>query len=194
VSVFGAAASDAVSELLADAGVRLHVGSYATVMPHGVVEMAPGERRLEVDRVVALPRVSGRPIAGVPVDDQDFVAVDDHCRVVGLPDAYAVGDVANFPLKQGGLAAQQADVAARDIAARAGAPVEAPAFRPVLRAKLLTGDRPRFMRSEIAGGAGEGTVSLESLWWPPAKTFGRYLAPWLSRTYGIPAPTGVAAC
>jgi sulfide:quinone oxidoreductase len=194
LSVFGAAASDAVSELLADAGVRLHVGSYATVMPHGVVEMAPGERRLEVDRVVALPRVSGRPIAGVPVDDQDFVAVDDHCRVVGLPDAYAVGDVANFPLKQGGLAAQQADVAARDIAARAGAPVEAPAFRPVLRAKLLTGDRPRFMRSEIAGGAGEGTVSLESLWWPPAKTFGRYLAPWLSRTYGIPAPTGVAAC
>jgi len=189
LAVFGPAATDAVGDLLAQAGVRLHSASYATVQPNGVVDLAPGERRLDVDRVVALPLVSGRPIAGVPVDEHDFVAVDDHCRVVDLPDVYAVGDTANFPLKQGGLAAQQGVVAALDIAARAGAPVQPKAFRPILRAKLLTGSQPRFIRSEIAGGAGDATVSLESLWWPPAKTFGRYLAPWLSRNHGVPAKT-----
>jgi sulfide:quinone oxidoreductase len=187
--VFGVAASETVRDLLTQAGVHLHTSSRATVLPHGVVEMTPGGGRLEVDRVVALPAVSGQPIPGVPTGDHDFIPVDDHCRVIGLEDAYAVGDAANFPLKQGGLAAQQAVVAARDIAARAGAPVEPRAFRPILRGKLLTGAQPRFIRSEIAGGAGEGEVSLESLWWPPTKMFGRYLAPWLSRMYGLSSTT-----
>jgi sulfide:quinone oxidoreductase len=187
LAVFGPAASATVSDLLTQAGVEVHVGSYATVLPNGVVEMAPGERRLEVTRVVALPRTVGRPVPGVPTDDDGFVPVDDHCRVSGLPDVYAVGDATSFPLKQGGLAAQQAVVAARHIAARAGAPVEAQSFRPVLRGKLLTGHEPRFMRSEIAGGGGEATVSLDSPWWPPAKTFGHYLAPWLSRNHGLRA-------
>ena len=51
--------------------------------------------------------------------------------------------------------------------------------RPVLRGKLLTGEESLQLRSEIAGGGGEGSASLDALWWPPHKISGRYLAPWL---------------
>src|SRR5690606_27979138 len=121
--------------------------------------------------VVALPVIEGRPIAGVPADDHGFIPVDDHCRVIGLEDVYAVGDGADFPVKQGGLATQQADVAARGIAAGAGAPVVAEAFRPVLRGMLLTGGEPRFLRHVVTpnGDPRAPQVSTDRLWWPPAK-------------------------
>jgi sulfide:quinone oxidoreductase len=50
-----------------------------------------------------------------------------------------------FPLKQGGIATQQADVAAASIAAHAGADIEPHPFRPVLRGLLLTGMTPRYL-------------------------------------------------
>ena len=56
-----------------------------------------------------------------------------------LEDVFAAGDIANFPIKQGGLAAQQADAAAEAIAAEAGAQVDPQPFKPVLRGILLTG-------------------------------------------------------
>ncbi len=43
------------------------------------------------------------------------------------------------------------------------------------------------MRTEVAGGGGEGVVSHDYLWWPPSKVSGRYLAPWLE---GEAAPAG----
>jgi sulfide:quinone oxidoreductase len=50
-------------------------------------------------------------------------------------------------LKQGGLAAQQADVAAGAIAASAGAPVCAQPYRSVLRAVLVGGRAPLHLRN-----------------------------------------------
>jgi sulfide:quinone oxidoreductase len=47
---------------------------------------------------------------------------------------YAIGDMTNRPLKQGGLAAQQADVAAAAIGAAAGLTASSEPYRPVLRA------------------------------------------------------------
>jgi sulfide:quinone oxidoreductase len=93
---------------------------------------------------------------------------------------YAVGDLADFPLKQGGIATQQADVAAHRIAAAAGAPVEPKPFRPVLRGMLLTGSGAWWLRSQPAGGAGEGELAAHALWWPPSKIAGRWLSPYLS--------------
>ena len=95
----------------------------------------------------------------------------------GLPDVYAVGDMTSRPLKQGGLATQQADAAAAAIAAAAGAPVEAAAYRPVLRAMLLTGDRPRYLRRAPGD---RGRAADEAPWWPPHKIAGRELAPYLT--------------
>jgi len=181
LAIFGPAASAATAELLEEAGITLHTGSYASIERGGRITMMPGERRLNVARVVALPIVDGRAIPGVPSDEHGFVPTDDHGRVLGAEGVYAVGDGANFPVKQGGLATQQADAAARHIAASAGAPVEPEPFRPIMRGLLLTGAEPRFMRNVVAGGGGEGRVSDETLWWPPAKVVGHYLAPWLAR-------------
>jgi sulfide:quinone oxidoreductase len=67
------------------------------------------------------------------------------------------------PLKQGGLATQQADVAAGDIARLAGADVEVEPYRPVLRGLLLTGEEAAADRSS-----------------PPEKIVGRHLEPYLA--------------
>jgi len=91
-----------------------------------------------------------------------------------------------FPVKQGGIAAQQADAAATAIASDAGASVRPAAFRPVLRGLLLTGGAPLYLRAELASDRAptarrlRGEVSARALWWPPGKVAGRYLAPYLS--------------
>jgi sulfide:quinone oxidoreductase len=87
-----------------------------------------------------------------------------------------------FPLKQGGIASQQADAAAAAIAARSGAPVEPTPFRPVLRGLLLTGMAPRYLRAEAGTRPG---LDIEPLWWPPAKIVGRYLTPFLAAELGL---------
>ncbi len=81
------------------------------------------------------------------------------------------------------MAAQQADAVASAIARRAGTDVPAIRVRPVLRAKLLTGTRARFLRQAIAGGGGDqaSTSSEHALWWPPSKVAAPYLAPYLDR-------------
>jgi hypothetical protein len=46
---------------------------------------------------------------------------------------------------------------------------------------LLTGDAPKFMRAEVAGGADQPAVaSTSALWWPPSKIAGKRLAPYLA--------------
>jgi sulfide:quinone oxidoreductase len=184
LAAFGPRAVEAVTAELAEAGVVLETGAYAEIrsaMPTSVV-MRPSGRRLDVDRVVALPRLCGRRIPGIPADGDGFVEVDEHCRVRGVPGIWAAGDGIAFPIKFGGLATEQADAAAADIAAGAGAAVEARPFRPVLRGHLLTGlgRRGPYMRYDAAGGAGEGESGAHALWWPPSKVAGRYLAPWLA--------------
>ena len=111
-------------------------------------------------------------------------------RVVDVDRVWAAGDMTTCPIKQGGLAAQQADVAAADIAALAGAPVDAAPARQVLRAQLLGGDQPLFLRAELGrdGTPVDGGVALagDAPWWPTAKVFGRHLSPWMAeRALGV---------
>jgi sulfide:quinone oxidoreductase len=121
----------------------------------------------------------------VPHDADGFIPTDEHGRVPGLDDVYAAGDATSFPVKQGGIAAQQADAAADAIAARAGAPVTAEPFRPVLRGQLLTGSLPRYLRAR-PGSQAPSIVSTEPLWWPPSKIVGHHLAPFLAARLGLP--------
>jgi len=99
-------------------------------------------------------------------------------QVHGCPGVYAAGDSTWFPLKQGGLAAQQADVAAAAIAHSLDPGVESPSFHPVLRAALLTNNGPLYMRAG-RDGPQRAAMSSEPLWWPPAKVAGRHLAPFI---------------
>jgi sulfide:quinone oxidoreductase len=133
------------------------------------------EGGLPVALAVALPRPVGRALPGVPHDERGFVPVDALGRVTGLPGVYAVGDMTTRPLKQGGLATQQADAAASAIAAWSGAPVTPTPYHPVLRAVLLTGDAPRYLRR----GPSASLASDEAPWWPPHKIAARELAPYL---------------
>src|SRR5262249_45701758 len=148
------------------------------------LELRPAEA-IDVDRVVALPRLEGAPIDGIPQTISGFVPVDAHCRVHGVDGVFAAGDITSFTVKQGGIATQQADAAAEAIAAAVGADVEPRRFRPVLRGLLLTGREPRFLRRELSIDPGqEPLATVDSLWWPPAKIVGRHLGPFLASFAG----------
>ena len=75
------------------------------------------------------PSRPARRSPGCPSDPHGFLPVDRFGRVHGAAGVWAAGDATARPLKQGGLAAQQAEVAARSIAAALGAPVEPVAVR-----------------------------------------------------------------
>jgi sulfide:quinone oxidoreductase len=168
LAAFGTVVSRAVEDLLRDNGVALVTGADADAGDLGV------------ERLVAMPRLEGRAIDGVPQDDHGFIAVDDHGAVRGLDGVYAAGDGVDFPIKLGGLAAEMADAAAEHIAARAGADIEPQPFVPVLRGKLLTGGAPRSVR----GAEGVSQAADHILWWPPAKVAARHLAPAVSGENG----------
>jgi len=182
LGIFGVQASEAVAGLLHERGIEVHTSTSPVAFEHGSLAVSPSGA-IEADRVVALPQLRGRAPAGLPADRDGFLPTDEHGRVRGCEHVYAAGDATAFPVKQGGIATQQADAAARTIAAQAGAPVELEPFRPVLRGLLLTGDGARFMRSEIAGGQGDSSdVSTRMLWWPETKVAGQYLSHYLSRS------------
>lgn len=181
LGLFHGAGSAAVAERLAHERIGFVASTYAHDYDGRTLALTPGERTLAVERVVALPVLSGPALGGVPSDADGFVHADEHGRVPGLPDVYAVGDATTFAIKQGGVAAQQADVVAALIARSAGASMPAPSTRPLLRAVLFTGDGPLYLRATIAGG--ESVVSSASRhcpWWPPHKVAARYLAPYLA--------------
>ena len=165
LALFGEQGSQSAGRLLAASGIEF-IGSTA--------------EPVAADYVVTLPLLRGPDLAGVPTTPPDgFVAVDEHGQVRGLADVYAAGDGVDFPVKQGGLAAQQADAVAEHIAAAYGASVEPMPFRPVLRGMLFTGEAPVYMRSDVPGADPDVAGAWYPLWWPPTKIAGRYLAPYL---------------
>jgi sulfide:quinone oxidoreductase len=184
LQVFGPPAITAVRALVEEHGVTLRTGAYPGTFAEGELELIP-DGAVPVDRVVALPRLRGTPIDGIPQTVHGFVPVDAHCRVRGVTDVFAAGDITSFTVKQGGIATQQADVAAAAIAAEAGVDVTPMRFRPVLRGLLLTGREPRYLRRELTiAPEEEPSASYEPLWWPPAKIVGQHLAPFLAARAG----------
>lgn len=182
--LFGRKASDAVRALLEGRGIAVHTRADPAEAREGELLLV-ADGIVAADRVVALPRLHGPRIGGIPQTFEGFIPVDVHGRVHGVADVYAAGDITTFFVKQGGIAAQQADAAAEAIAAESGVDLTPSPFRPVLRGLLLTGAEPRYLRGELAGRAGETSeASPEPLWWPPAKIVGRHLAPFLAGLVG----------
>ena len=181
LAVFGDTVSLAIGRLMEENGVTVLTSAHSSVPEPGVVAIHPGERMLKVDRVVALPQLFGPSTPGVPGGvEGGFIPIDNHCRVRGLENVFAAGDGTEFPIKFGGIAAQQADTAAEAIAALAGAPVEPEPFRPVLRAILLGADKPLYLSAHVTGGHGSSSqISEEPGWSPPFKIAAKYLAPYL---------------
>jgi sulfide:quinone oxidoreductase len=183
LEVFGPAVSQLVAARLEEARVSLRPASIAERVEDGRLLFASGDA-LESPAIVALPALEVPRIPGLPQRNGGFVQTDTSMRVVGLESVWAAGDATWFPVKQGGLAAQQSDAAARSIAAAAGAHVPVEPFQPVLRAALITGGAPEYMRSTFPSrGTGEATAG-RGLWSPPSKVAGRYLGPYVARRLG----------
>ena len=183
LAVFGPDPSDDVQELLDQAGIKIHCSSHAEVPRKGTVVLHPAGEEIACDRIVTLARPRGIGLHSLPHDEDGFLPIDSHGTVVGVEDVYAAGDGTNFPIKQGGIACQQADAVAEVIAKAAGASLEPRSFRPVLRGQLITGRESLFMHTDLSGREGDSAHSSpETLWWPPSKIAGRYLAPYLHET------------
>ena len=191
LGVFGPAGAHAMRAVFAQRAIGLRTGAAPQRVERAGLALADGSV-VSADRVVTVPVLAGPGISGLPADAHGFVPVDHHGRVRDLEDVYAAGDVTAFAVKQGGLAAQQADAVAEAIAARAGAPVDPAPFRPVIRGLLLTGAEPIYLRAELRADGTAGVAAASAvlppasassdrpLWWPPAKVAGRYLAPYLA--------------
>jgi sulfide:quinone oxidoreductase len=193
LELFGQAASGAVAELLDAANITFTGDSQAQARADGRLELLPDGTPVDAERIVALPTMDGPQILGIPGDGRGFIPVDDHCRVVGLADVYAAGDGTTFPVKQGGLACQQADAVAEQIAAAAGADVDPQPFKPVLRGRLLIGRGAQYLEQALDGDAERESRPPElQLWSAPHKVEGRYLTPWLQELDGDVAASPAA--
>jgi len=176
LGLLGPAGRDAVVPMLDAFGIGLIAGVQPREVVAGGLRLDDGEV-VAADHVVTLPEIVARPVPGLPVDRAGFVPVDLHGRVAGETAIYAAGEVTSFPLRQGGLAAQQADAVAEAIAAACGAGNDPMPFCPVLRGRLLTSGAPLYLQSRPSG---QSLASTHALWSPPAKIAGRYLAPYLA--------------
>lgn len=181
LAIFGTAVSDAVQGLLTEHGIQVIPSAHCETPAARQVLIHPGARSLHVDRVIALPELFGPSTPGVPKHNgHGFIPIDVHCAVPGLEHVYAAGDATDFAVKHGGVAAQQADVAAEAIAALAGAPVEPTKFHPTIQGILLGAEKPLYMSAHLTGGHGSASeVSEEPAWSPATKIAAKYLSAYL---------------
>jgi sulfide:quinone oxidoreductase len=140
---------------------------------------------IAADRVVAVPQLTAQRITGVPASWWGFVPTDISGRVEGLGDVYAAGDMTAFPIKQGALAAQQADRVANAIVEGLGVPTVKARTDRILLARLLGGERALCLRTELDESGQPTAATIEHIETRnverSAKVFGQYLTPYLER-------------
>jgi sulfide:quinone oxidoreductase len=194
LAAFGESVSAGVAGILADADIQMIVGARAE-SSSGELIVHPGEQQLRFDRVVALPRLAGPAITGLPADADGFLPITAHGEVAGIERVYAAGDATDFPVKYGGIAAQQADAAAASIAALSGAPMQPTPFDGVVHGALVGGREYRclYFTARIEGGlARDSRTSDTATWSPEAKIAAQYLGPYLDERWGGSARRWIA--
>jgi sulfide:quinone oxidoreductase len=180
LAAFGGQNSADVAHLLEQSNIDIETGAYPISFEDGVLTVKP-EGVVEVDEVVALPALKGPEIQGLPADENGFVPVDESCRIQGCEREFAAGDVTNFPVKQGGIAAQMADAVVKAIAVDLGLMGEASAFRPTLDGTLLTGTAAHHLRQSLVVGTAESRLhQLTGSWIPLWKVNAPFLSDYLA--------------
>ncbi|MEA2303596.1 MAG: sulfide:quinone oxidoreductase [Solirubrobacteraceae bacterium] len=171
LEVFGHGPAAAVAHLLADHEIEVELGR---------TPAADGDAAELAAVVVTLPRLDGPRLGGLAHDAQGFLRVDDGLAVLGADDVHAAGDVIAGPIKQGGLAAQQAEAATVAIVRRAGGrPPHAP-YAPVLRGKLTAADGSALYLRRKLDGLDAGEHRTSALWTTPGVVCAKRLARWLA--------------
>ena len=121
----GSTASSAIANLLEDRGIELIHDPLA--FDDGTLAIPGGS--LDADQgggTATTRRPAPAWLSGGAQTHPDLFG-----QVIGEDDIWAAGDATSF-LKQGGIAAQQADFAAESMAAVAGATLEPSPFRPAV--------------------------------------------------------------
>jgi sulfide:quinone oxidoreductase len=181
LALFGFEASLGMGRLLAERKIEIITSASCDIPKSGTIRIHPGDRTLEVDRIVALPELRGPAIVGLPHDSVGFIPIGEYAQVVGAERVWAAGDVAGYPIKHGGVSAQMADTAARSIAALAGAAVQPQTFDPSLEGVVLTGGTPRYLRRRAEGSDAKQSEMLKLKRGDQTpKIAARYLAPQLA--------------
>jgi sulfide:quinone oxidoreductase len=188
LAAFGGGAGEAVTRLLFAAGIGLRAGARVNV-PAPRQLLLDGET-VEAERIVTLPRITGPAVRGIPAGTDWFIPIDQRCRVRNTDGRiFAAGDATDFPVKFGGIGAQQADTAAAGVAHLAGAADEPPPLQPVIRGMLLTGGEPLYLAAQLIGGHGWHTeVYAEPPWQADEKVVAEELGSYLSTLEPQAAP------
>ena len=191
LELFGAEASRATAQLLADRRIEVVTSAYCEIPQSQLIVVRPGGRSVEADRIVAFPHLVGPHVDGLASDGGGFIPVDEYGRVRGVQRVWAAGDGTDYPVKQGGVAAQLADTAAESIAALAGVGRDVRPFSPVLEGILMTGGAARYLRATPAGPDSDGESVFAELGHgaTPPKIAARYLGPHLTAR----ASTGISS-
>jgi sulfide:quinone oxidoreductase len=177
---FGPQNSADVAKLLEGAGIALHAGSHPVSFEDHKLRLVP-EDTITADAVVAMPDLEGPALAGLPAEPSGFIPVDEACRIQGCEREFAAGDATNFPVKQGGIAAQMAHAAARAIGVELDALVDAKPFSPTLDGTLVTGSGAHHLRQSLEMGTREGSLHhLSPIWEPMAKVSAPFLTEYLA--------------
>ena len=165
-------------------GIEVHLDTRLESCVDKRIELSGGRIAPYVsDTIVWTAGQRPAPLAaewGLPTDERGFVPVDDHMRVGGRSDLFAVGDFAAVPDPAGGLAPntaqhalRQAKVAATNVAATFGA-AEPRAFTYRTRGLAVT------------LGKWQGTAQVRRF------TFTGPLAWWMGRSYHLLMMPGLA--
>jgi len=118
IQAFGPRLNTVVTDEFEERGISGHKGFVVTHIEPAVVHYQNGEN-LSYDLLVSFPPyIAGQRYSPLPMDERGFIRVDpDSRRVKGYPNIFAVGDTADFPIKQAFLALLQGDAAADHLAA-----------------------------------------------------------------------------
>jgi NADH dehydrogenase FAD-containing subunit len=113
---------------------------------HGATAAFASGTQLRFDLLVSMPPHSGTSsFPGLPCDERGFIRTDLATRkVLGCENVFAVGDVADFPVKQAYLAKLQADAAAEQVAASVSGTQPESVFEPISLSVMEHFDKATF--------------------------------------------------
>ncbi len=182
LAALGLSDSAQVGSLLNETGVTVLTSANCQIREPHTIEIYPMRRSLTFDQVIALPELYAPPVPGVPTSaERGFITVDQYGAARGLRNVYAAGDVTDMPVKHGGLAAEQAAVAAEAIAALSGVEIEPRPLHPVLNVMLNGAAKPLMIRSQALGLRGfEVEVTDEAMWSAVGMLHSEFLGPCLA--------------
>jgi len=177
--MFSAEVGEAVAELLSEARITFHPQTEPTIERTGHL-LLPDGREMDVNSVIAMPRLYGPSTKGLPLTEHGFIKINPACEVPGTDHrVFAAGDAIDFPVKHGGVGSQAGDVAAAAIARQAGVDVAVTPFHPVIHGKLLTGSGPKFLFARFIGGEGFDSVIADAPVGSTEKVTAAELSPYL---------------